>query len=574
MVRIIFLLFLMMTSNSFAQETKADQELKSPRDTMKTFLTGMKRFKSGDQDAIFRVLKTLDLTKYDSHSKTDIGKSLAVKLVMVIDRIEKVSYEKIPLTSKSDTWTFKKKQYQTSKGLRDYSITLTRNKNGNWLFSRKTLTHIDDFFNMTRKDKVVEGVIEYKDWKTKILNSLHPSLQNKSFVLYNWQWLGLALLIFLCFLIKMITINYLVGIIGKIFSKSKIPLIGDVVNNFTTPIGVFSFLFFWTFGIKLFDLPPALFTVLYRISLVAFTVCGVFTVYRLVNLISYYFLGKAKETENKFDDILIPLMAKAINFLVIIIGAVIIGESLTIDMANIIAGLGIGGLAFAFAAKDTLANIFGSLTVLLDRPFSIGDAVSINGIEGAVEEVGLRSTRIRTWYNSLITIPNGQLTNISIDNYGKRSARRFRTHLGVQYDTPPDKIEAFCEGVRKIISQHPCTKKDNYQVYLNNMGASALEILLNIHFVVPDIATELQERHRLLMDIVRLAEDMEVDFAFPTQTLHVFQEQHKDKEDYIKGEIPHNIGQQKAQGIVEKQMTTRSPRVGEITPVNDSDRKL
>jgi MscS family membrane protein len=567
------LLFLLITFNGLAQEVNADPDLNSPRQTMKTFLTGMKSFKSGNEDAIFRVLKTLDLSEYDPQSQKDIGKSLAIKLIMVIDRIEKVNYDKIPLTPESSTWLFKKKKYEIdSNDPKEYSIALKKNAIGNWLFSKKTLSNIDNFFDMTRKEKVVEGVVEYRDWKINLLNSLHPSLQNKTLLLYNWQWVGLFILIILSFLIKTITVNYLVGIIGKIFKKSKINILDGVIENFTTPIGIFSFLLFWTIGIKLFDLPPDLFTVLYRISLIAFTVCGVFTVYRLVNLVSYYFLGKAKETDNKFDDILIPLLSKSINFLVIIVGAVIIGESLTIDMANIIAGLGIGGLAFAFAAKDTLANIFGSLTVLLDRPFSIGDAVSINGIEGAVEEVGLRSTRIRTWYNSLITIPNGQLTNISIDNFGKRSARRFRTHLGIQYDTPPDKIEAFCEGVRKIISMHPHTKKDNYQVYLNNMGASALEILLNIHFLVPDISTELQERHRLLMDIVRLAEEMEVDFAFPTQTLHLFQEQKQLKEDYIKEEIPHNIGQLKAKHIVDNQITTKNPRVGDLGPVTNADR--
>ncbi len=554
-----------------ANELTIDPELKSPRETMKTFLVNMARYKSGDNKAIQRVIKTLNLEEFDAPSREDIGKSLAVKLVMVIDRIEKVDYSKLPNTFENPRWTFAKRRLQTENGEKTFYIDMEKSKEGNWLFSSRTLNNIETFFNLTKKDKVAAGVVEYRDWKTNLLENLPPGLQKRVIFLYNWQWLLLGALIIICFVIKLITVNYLISLIGSIFQKARIPIIGDALKNFTGPIGIFSFLLFWTLGIKFLDLPPYFFSILYRVSIIAFTVCGVFTVYRLVNLVSVYFLGKAKETDSKFDDILIPLIAKSINFIVIIVGAVTIGESLTIDMKNIIAGLGIGGLAFAFAAKDTLANIFGSLTVLLDRPFSVGDAVVIGNIEGSVEEVGLRSTRIRTWYNSLITVPNGQLTNVSIDNYGKRTARRFRTHLGVQYDTPPAKIEAFCEGIRTLIANTPHTKKDNYQVYLNNMGASALEILMNVHFIVPDIATELQEKHRLLMDIIRLAEDMGVDFAFPTQTIHLFNEQHAQKEDFIKGEIPHNVAQLKAKSIVEKPMTTKNPRVGEINPVGKDD---
>ena len=111
-------------------------------------------------------------------------------------------------------------------------------------------------------------------------------------------------------------------------------------------------------------------------------------------------------------------------------------------MKSIIAGLGIGGIAFALAAKDTLSNIFGSLTVLVDRPFHIGDWVVIGGeTEGNVEDVGLRSTRIRTFYDSIVTVPNGQLTNVVIDNFGQRKYRRYRTNVSVEYSTPLKRLK-------------------------------------------------------------------------------------------------------------------------------------
>jgi MscS family membrane protein len=181
--------------------------------------------------------------------------------------------------------------------------------------------------------------------------------------------------------------------------------------------------------------------------------------------------------------------------------------------------MGIGGLAIALAAKDTVGNVFGSLAILFDRPFEIGDWVTIGDVDGTVEKVGIRSTRIRTFYNSLITVPNSVIINATIDNYGQRRFRRIRIFLGITYDTPPDKIEAFCEGIREVIRQHPYTRKDYYHVYLNNFSESSLDILLYCFQECPDWSTELRERQRLFLDILRLAKHLGVEFAFPTQTL-------------------------------------------------------
>ena len=220
-------------------------------------------------------------------------------------------------------------------------------------------------------------------------------------------------------------------------------------------------------------------------------------------------------------------------------------------------------MAFAFAAKDTISNLFGSLTVILDHPFSIGDWVVIDGkIEGTVVDVGMRSTRIKTFYDSVISIPNGMLTNVQIDNMGKRNFRRYSTKLGVQYDTPPEKIEAFCEGIRQIIIGHKWTRKDYFHVYFNGMGASSLDILLYVFWEVPDWKSELAERHRLLLDILRLGNEMNIDFAFPTQTLHLQQSEatvHKDRPSIDES---YAFGQALAKNITEQPMTMSKNRSG------------
>ena len=225
------------------------------------------------------------------------------------------------------------------------------------------------------------------------------------------------------------------------------------------------------------------------------------------------------------------MFAKAAKIFAVAIGIVYGAQALNLPIVPLLGSLGIGSLAFAFAAKDTIENFFGSVAVILDRPFEVGDWVVFDGkTEGTVEELGFRSTRIRTFYNSQITVPNATLVRATVDNYGRRKYRRWKTHIGVQYDTPPDKLIAFTEGIRELVRTHPYTRKDYFQVWLHQWSASSMDVLLYIFFEVPDWSTELRERERMFVDIVRLADKLGVQFAFPTQTVHLYKEDHKPHE--------------------------------------------
>ena len=199
-------------------------------------------------------------------------------------------------------------------------------------------------------------------------------------------------------------------------------------------------------------------------------------------------------------------------------------SALNVEVGPLVAALGLGGFGFAFAAKDTIENFFGSIAVLVDRPFDVGDVVSVGGVDGSVEEIGFRSTRIRTFYNSQVTLPNATLVRATVDNFGRREFRRFRTTLGVEYGTSPEQLVAFTSGIRELLANHPLTRKDNFVVHLNEFGGSSLNILMQVFFVTTDWAVELEEKERLMLDIMRLADQLGVQFAFPTQTLHMFKE--------------------------------------------------
>lgn len=242
--------------------------------------------------------------------------------------------------------------------------------------------------------------------------------------------------------------------------------------------------------------------------------------YYAVDAVSSVFMDMASKTASTYDDQLVPFASKAVKTLVVILGVLLVLQSFGLNVMSLLAGLGLGGLALALAAQDTAANLFGSITILVDHPFKVGDWVKIKDIEGTVEEIGFRSTRIRTFYNSVITIPNAMMAKETIDNMGVRPFRRIRQVLGITYETPPEKIEHFCDQVRYLVKQHPKVNPETVVVSFNNYGASSLDILVNFHLQVFSGPEELECQQAIFVDILKTAAVMGVDFAYPTQTVY------------------------------------------------------
>ncbi len=229
----------------------------------------------------------------------------------------------------------------------------------------------------------------------------------------------------------------------------------------------------------------------------------------------------AAKTETTLDDQLAPFAVKTLKVLSIVLGVLIAMQNFGINVMSILAGLGLGGLALALAAQDTAANLFGSITILFDNPFKIGDHIKVGDSEGIVEEIGFRSTRIRTPYNSLVTIPNSTVAKEKIDNLGERPSRRIRQILGVHYDTPVEKIMQFCEGIRYIILQEEKVQRDNVIVHFYNYNASSLDILVSFHLMTKDGNEEVKRQEAIFCDILNLSKKMGVEFAYPTQTVYL-----------------------------------------------------
>jgi MscS family membrane protein len=257
---------------------------------------------------------------------------------------------------------------------------------------------------------------------------------------------------------------------------------------------------------------------------VILSVSGVLVAARLVDVISAPLLRRARQTTTVLDDQFVPLATRAARLGVVVLGVLFVLQNWGVDVGSLLAGLGLGGLAVALAAKDTLSNLFGSVTLFTDRPFQVGDWIVLDGqVEGVVEDVGFRSTRIRTFPDSVVSLPNGRVADARIENMGQRRRRRVRTVLALTYDTPPERLQSYVQSVRAYLRSRPDVFPEQIEVHLHELGAHSLDVLVYFFLEVPDWSRELQGRADCLDAFLRLAPEHGVRFAFPSTSVYVEQ---------------------------------------------------
>jgi MscS family membrane protein len=262
---------------------------------------------------------------------------------------------------------------------------------------------------------------------------------------------------------------------------------------------------------------------------------------RLVGILDMYLKRWAAATESTIDDMLVPIVGKTLRLFIIVIGGIIIIQNITgLKIGPLLASLGIGGLAVALAAKDSIANFFGTLTILFDKPFQVGQRITIDKYDGTVENVGFRSTQIRTLTGHLVTIPNEKLVNSSVENIGERPHIRWLTNIGITYDTPPDKVEKAVQIIREILENHEGMQEDfPPRVFFNGFNDWSLNIMVVVWYHPPNYWDYQAWQQKTCLEIMRRFEAEDVDFAFPSQTLYMANDDKRQlKLMMIKGEEP------------------------------------
>ena len=511
---------------SKADTTQPDERLETPEAAMFTYLDAMGRFaEEKDEAALDEALLCFNFAGVPDRA---LQRDFAIKMLQVLNRISLVeSSDFLTYFTNPDKTRFvyfpqqRIPEHRRVDKLTDHEIAFEANARGEWRFSDETVAQLNALYRDVESLPADFGAADAPLTPSMVLRSWFPAEMRKAPVLdiEIWQWVAIAVVIFVGFLLDLVVRALLRGVWHRVNVRRGVEEDREITKKAVRPFGLVAGAFLWYWSLHLLGLPAvALMVLLVAVRVIAM-VAAVWAAFRLVDLVGSFLTMQAGKTDTKLDDLLIPLVRKTAKVFIAAFGLVYIAESFDIEVLPLLTGLGIGGLAVAFAAKDTIENFFGSISVIVDQPFEVGDWIKTGDTEGTVEHLGLRSTRIRTFYNSLVTVPNATLVRATVDNYGRRRFRRFSTHIGVTYDTPPDTIEAFCEGIREIVRLHPYTRKDSFHVWLNKWGPSSLDILVYIFHECPDWGTELRERQRFMLDVMRLAEKMGVSFAFPTQTI-------------------------------------------------------
>lgn len=250
-----------------------------------------------------------------------------------------------------------------------------------------------------------------------------------------------------------------------------------------------------------------------------------YALYRLVDVVEYYLNKLVGKTETKLDDMLVPVVRKSLRITIAIVAVLLIAENiLDANVKSLLLSAGVGGIAVALAAKDTIANFFGSITIFADRPFQIHELVKIDDHYGFVEEVGFRSSRIRTLQGSLVTIPNNTIANAAIENVGRRPFIRRTSNITITYDSGPKKTQRAVQIIKDVLSKVPEVNADSERpprVYFSDFNDWALNIYMSYWLKPPDYWLYNEVNERVNFEIMKRFEAEGIEFAFPSQTLYL-----------------------------------------------------
>jgi MscS family membrane protein len=489
----------------FASNKEVDIDLSSPRSTIYTHLYFL-------QENTFDPLKSAS-TIYGF--KGAEAKKIAIKLKQILDgKGLRVNMSVLPTDANYlDTISgFEVKNRYVLFPNKMPQIYVEK-INNNWYYSIETIEKVNDLYR------------EVFPLGTELLKTSIPKVGHKMFFgIEIWQYLGVFMMLLIS-LILFYVLNKFVFTLLKLFEKSLVRFshssLNESLQNLSRPVALLLVFYVLEHYIPILQFSIDVNLLMLKGVQIAQTVFWIYVFLQFVNVVMNIYSSYALRTSSKLDDQLGPILRRILRGVVFFIGALKMLTIFGVDPTAVIAGASIGGLAVALASQDTVKNLIGTFMIFLDKPFQIGDWIEGGGLEGTVEEVGFRSSRIRAADTSIFTIPNSKLSEIVINNKGLRLYRRYNTTLGIRYDTPPELIEIFVKGVRSIVENHPDTRSDSYNVEFVGFGDSALQILLNVYFKNPGWAIEQSSKHLLHMSIVKFANEIGVGFAFPSQTIMI-----------------------------------------------------
>jgi MscS family membrane protein len=513
--------------NKEAAALNVAPEVASPRATFHTFLTAYFR---GDSE---RTLRCLNLAEVSPAAREEVGGQLAHKLCQIILRNRSVIFQDLPDSNYGDAYVW----LSQAEGTIELVRLPAGERKGEWVFSRQTVRSIDRLYHQ----------FENRPYHAMLLNvsteRLRPDawrapelwLRDRlpewckadlspvaAFRIEAYQLIGFVALLGLAFIVHRLGTNVLAAFAGIGLRLGGWPPPATALKRLRPAAALVACLALRC-GVLLLDADKTLMGIALTVFNPLAWLLAAWTVFGLIDLIGD--LSETRRAEDNrragFAEMLWPVGSLVTKIALALALVLHLMALFAWDVTAVVAGVGIGGVAFALGAQDSLRNLFGSFTLIADRPFVVGETVQIGeGGLGVVERVGLRSTSIRTVEDTVMIVPNSNLTTMNITNFGRRRFRRFTGRLGVTYGTPRERIADFRDGIRRMLLQHTWARKDQCEVAVHDLTPSSIEIQLTVYLDVATGAEEAEAREALLLGCLRVAEELGIELAVPTQKAH------------------------------------------------------
>lgn len=489
-------------------------EYQSAQATCKTLIKSVDTYKSTKNKLDLQAaIKALDVSSINAVLQVDTGGELAVMLVQVLEYLNKIDPGKLPSNPSASPFTF----YKSSNG----EITIARQADGFWRFTSDTLSTLPaiwDALDQTHKASTkqtnplpLESDILAKDlW---IRRSLPVELKIPVLGLEIWQWILLFIVIVISLLIYKVIRYVVYPLVNQLINHFKFPIQSGIVLDIKRALSLFlSASFFW-WGLSWLGLPELLQVIFVVAVKLIIWLSVVWILFLAIDSIAQNLLNRQPEGSSKVQDMIIPLLRKVTKVVLVFLALLFIADNLNIHITGLVAGVGIGGFAFAFIAKDAAENFVAGLTILLDNSFHVGDWIKVGSVEGTVVDIGIRTTRVRTFYDSVVFIPNNMLVKEPVDNLGRRTFRRFVSHFWLEPHTKAEKIEAFLEEARKLISEQSEIVKELSHINLVETTEYGYKIMLYLFYQTPDWDGELASREGTLLAINQMLKSFEINYS-------------------------------------------------------------
>ena len=386
--------------------------------------------------------------------------------------------------------------------------------------SPKKAVTVDSNNTAAAKTKAAQDMLKESAWVTQLEDKLGQKLLGVS----TWQFLAAFLAILFGLVLKKILVNYIEKRIEDFVKKTEAEWDDKLFDAIVKPVNAFILIgalhaaaFLLVFNLEKFptEFIGKSYTVFLGITII-------WLVYRMVEVLAHYLDELLAKADEGLRGQFMPLIRRALRILVVIIGALTVLATIGVNIAGLVALGGVLGLAFSMGSQDSVANLVGTVNILTDRPYKVGDWITVgSGIDGDVEEIGFRSTKIRMFDKTVMTVPNGKLAAETIKNWSQMPKRRIKMTLGLSYDTNAAQMREALKAIEKVLKEDEGVDQDYMLVQFTDFGPSSLDVFL-YYFSSSTVWKEyLDTRERVNLKIMDEINRLGLEFAFPTQTLHL-----------------------------------------------------